>query len=272
MVGTNIQSRKLAPLLEQLNLSPTAAKTYLALLQLGRASADKIAKRAGTYKANVYDALARLSEIGLSTYIIEENKKHYLPTNPEKIPDIIDTLREKENERLTELREDIQEIMPQLTAQYGSIKEKELFEIYRGRRAYKAVIQEILKEKPKYWKGFGNFQIQKAFPIEYQRWFRKVPFRLFSTKTKKVEALKKEAAKTCNVQVTWLPKDVYMPIVWVVFGSNVLIIIYEPDLIMMRIKSEKVVKTYSSQFDHLWKKYNKQDIKIPKKIRMQAKK
>ena len=44
--------------------------------------------------------------------------------------------------------------------------------------------------------------------------------------------------------------------------SNILlspIIIYEPDLIIMRIKSEKIVKTYSSQFDHLWKKYNQKE-------------
>ena len=65
----------------------------------------------------------------------------------------------------------------------------------------------------------------------------------------------KEAEKTTKVDVIWLPKEVYMPIVWVVFGENVLIIIYEPDIILMRIKSEQVVKTFSNQFDYLWGKY-----------------
>tara|TARA_Y100000034_G_C6842123_1_gene381126 strand:- start:107 stop:856 length:750 start_codon:yes stop_codon:yes gene_type:complete len=243
-------------LLQKFNISPTAAKVYLALLELGKATADKIAKRAGTYKANTYDALEKLQNVGLTTYLYEDNKKFFIPTNPGKLPQIIENMEEKHKIKMEELKKDINELMPQLKAKYNSVKEKELFEIYRGRRAYKSVIREILKERPKYWKGFGNFQIKEAFPLEYQHWFRKVPFRLFSTKTKKVEALRKEAEKTCDVKVTWLPKDVYMPIVWVVFGNNVLIIIYEPDLIMMRIKSEKVVKTYSSQFDHLWKKYN----------------
>lgn len=246
----------LPQLLQKFNLSPTASKVYLALLELGRASADKIAKRAGTYKANVYQALEKLAEVGLATHIFEDNKRLFLPTSPEKLPNVLDELERKQQEKIQTLREDLDILMPQLKAKYNSVKEKELFEVYRGRRAYKAVIQEILKEKPKVWKGFGNFQIQEAFPIEYQRWFRKVPFKLFSTKTKKVEKLRKEAAKTCDVSVTWLPKEVYMPIVWVVFGKNVLIIIYEPDLIMMRIKSTKVVKTFSSQFDYLWKKYN----------------
>tara|TARA_Y100000310_G_C20622048_1_gene783907 strand:+ start:791 stop:1549 length:759 start_codon:yes stop_codon:yes gene_type:complete len=244
-------------IIQKFGLSKTAAKVYMAMLELGQASADKIAKRANTYKANVYDAIDKLAKTGLSTYIYEDNKKLFIPTNPEKLPDVLDEFKRKELVRMEELKKDISALMPQLKAKYASIKEKELFEVYRGRRAYKLVIEEILREKPKVWKGFGNFQIQEAFPLEYQRWFKKCPFRLFSTKTKKVECLKKEAEKTCDVKVTWLPEEVFMPIVWVVFGKNVLIIIYEPDLIMMRIKSDKVVKTFSSQFDHLWKKYNK---------------
>jgi len=243
-------------LLQKLDISPTAAKVYMALLELGSATADKIANRAGTYKANVYEALTKLQEIGLSSYIREGNKKLFIPTNPIKLPQIIDNINEKQQSKMNELKKDLKNIMPDLASKYKSVKEKELFEIYRGRKAFKAAINEILKEKPKLWKGFGNFQVQEAFPNEYPKWFKKVPFRLFSTKTDKVLKLKKEAEKTSDVKVTWIPDEVYMPIVWVVFGSNVLIIIYEPDLIMMRIKSEKVVKTYSSQFDYLWKKYN----------------
>lgn len=244
-------------LLTRFNISPTSAKVYIALLELGKATADKIAKRVKTYKPNVYDALDKLAEKGLSTYIYEENKKFFIPTNPDKLLQIVENIKEEQISRAEALKQDISKLMPQLKAKYESVKEKELFEVYRGRKAYKAVVQEILKEKPKVWKGFGNFQIQSAFPIEYQRWFRKVPFHLFSTKTKEVIKRMNEAKKTCDVKVAWLPKEVYMPIVWVVFGDNVLIIIYEPDLIMMRIKSEKIIKTFSSQFDYLWKKYNK---------------
>ena len=53
-------------ILQQFNISPTAAKVYLALLELGKSSADKIAKRAETYKANVYQALEKLAEVGLA--------------------------------------------------------------------------------------------------------------------------------------------------------------------------------------------------------------
>lgn len=242
-------------LLQKLDISQTAAKVYIALLELGKASADKTAKRAETYKANAYDALEKLSQLGLATHVFEDNKKLFIATNPEKLPQIIEEIKEKQSIKLEELKKDLNDIMPQLKSKYDSIKEKELFEIYRGRKAYKAIINEIVREKPKFWKGFGNFQIQAFFPIDFKKWFKNIDIKLFSTKSDEIVKRMEAAKETTKVEVTWLPKEVYMPIVWVVFGKNVLIIIYEPDLILMRIKSEQVIKTFSNQFDYLWQKY-----------------
>ena len=116
-------------------------------------------------------------------------------------------------------------------------------------------LASIVKEKPKFWKGFGNFQVQAFFQIDFKKWFKNINIKLFSTKTEEVIKRMNEAKKTTDVEVIWLPKEVYMPIVWVVFGNNVLIIIYEPDLILMRIKSGQVIKSFSNQFDYLWEKY-----------------
>jgi|SRR3989338_1019263 len=244
------------PLLQKLDLSQTAAKVYISLLELGKASAGKVAKRAGIYKANAYDALEKLAEIGLVTHLFEENRKLFVATNPEKLPQIVEEIKEKKISRIEELKNELNQIMPQLKAKYDSVKEKELFEVYRGRKAYKSIINEIIREKPKYWKGFGNFQIQAFFPIDFKKWFKSIEIKLFSTKSDEVIKRVEAAKETAKVEVIWLPQEVYMPIVWVIFGENVLIIIYEPDLIVMRIKSEQIVKTFSNQFDYLWEKYN----------------
>ena len=247
---------KLQKLLSRFGLSPTAARVYLALLELGKGTADTIAKRSKSYKANVYDALEKLQEVGLSSYLYEENRKIFIPTNPQKIPSLLDDLEEKKKEEFTELRQEIFTFMPLLQAKYGEVKEKELFEVYRGRKAYKALITEILQEKPKVWKGFGNLQVQESFPVEFQKWFKNIEICLFSTKTKEVIQRAKEASETTKVEIKWLPKEIYMPIVWVVFGQNVLIILYQPDIVIMRIKSDQIVKTFSSQFEYFWKKYS----------------
>ena len=113
------------------------------------------------------------------------------------------------------------------------------------------------KEEPKVWKGFGNLQIQYFFPLEFKRWFKNIKIKLFSTKSEEVLKRLEEAKKICDTKIIWLPKELFMLVVWVILGNNILIIIYEPDIILMRIKSEQVVRTFSNQFDYLWKKYKK---------------
>src|SRR3989344_3170830 len=242
-------------ILTQFNLSPTAAKVYLTLLELGKSSADKIAKKTGNYKANVYDALERLIEKGLATAITEGNKKLYLPTSPEKIPQAIQEAKQEKIKEYENLEKSIQKIIPELLIKYKSKKEKDLFEIYKGKQGYRAMLSEIVKENPKYWKGFGNLQVQEYFPYDFPKWFKHVKFMLFSVKSEAFTKRLKEAKRFTKVEIKFLPENLYMQIVWTLFGENLLILIYEPEIIALRIKSDPVVKTFSSQFDYLWKKH-----------------
>jgi len=117
------------------------------------------------------------------------------------------------------------------------------------------LIRDIIRENPKYLKGFGNLQVQEYFPNNFKSWFKHTKFMLFSTTSLAFEKRLKEARKTTKVEIKYLPEDLYMQIVWTLFGDNLLILIYEPELIALRIKSEQVFKTFSDQFDYLWKKY-----------------
>jgi len=244
-----------AAVLTKFNISPTAAKVYVALLDLGKSSADRIAKKLGTYKANVYDALDRLMEAGLATYLIEERKKLYLPTNPKRLIYVVNAFEQKALADYEEFRKDIRQIAPDLCAKYDHIKEKDLFEVYKGHEGYKAMITDILREKPKYWKGFGNLQVQEFFPYNFPKWFKNVKFMLFSTKSEVFSRRLKEAKKVTQVKIIFLPEGLYMPVVWTLFGNNLLILIYEPEIIALRISSERIVRTFSNQFDYLWKKH-----------------
>ncbi len=253
-------------LLQRLNLSPTASKVYLVLLETGKSTADIIARKAHTYKANAYDALGRLEHAGLVTSHIEHKKRLFAATSPEKIEAILDDKEHQEILKFELVRRSLQEALPKLQAVYNSAKEKDVFEIHRGRQAYKSLIAEILKEKPAYWKGFGNLQIYDLFHLEFHRWFKDIPIKLFSAKSDVVVRRFEEAKASADVKIKWLPQGVHMPIVWVVFGENLLIVVYEPEVIVIRIKSGQIVKTFSSQFDYLWST-NKAHLSEPSKIK-----
>ncbi len=244
-------------IIEKFGLSKTASNVYLSLLTLGKGTADAIAKHAGTYKPNVYQALDRLIEKGLVTSVIEGKKTVYIPTNPQKLLLLAEDAKAEANKKFEELKSDLTQIMPKLQSKYNSIKDTDTFELYKGRNGYRIMIKEILKENPKYWKGFGNLQVQEFFPTEFRSWFRKTKFMLFATKSDEFVVRLKEAKKTTQVNVTWLPEDIFMPIVWTLFGNNLLILVYEPEIIAVRIRSRQIVNTFSSQFDYLWKKHSK---------------
>ncbi len=250
MVEGKNQKEKIIRIIEKFDLSHTASRIYFELVQIGKSSADRIAKKAGTYKPNTYDALERLIEGGLVSYVIENNKRYYIPTNPEKLTDILQENKKEALEGYDRDKLELDNILPALTASYLSVSNTEIFEIYKGREGYKALVNDIIREKPTYWKGFGNLQFVDYFPQYFKRWFSNVRVRLFSLKTTEVEERLK-LAKGLDVQLKYLPKF-QMPIVWTIFGENLLIIIYEPEIICFRIKAEQVVKTFANQFDYLW--------------------
>ena len=160
------------------------------------------------------------------------------------------------------MRKTVHEVLQKLETLYTSTKAKDTFEVYRGKQAYKTLIAEIVREKPAYWKGFGNLQIYDLFHLEFHRWFKDIPIKLFSAKSDVVLRRFEEAKASADIEIKWLPQELHMPVVWVVFGNNLLIVIYEPEIIVMRIKSKQIVETFSSQFDYLWgeRKTGKQPI------------
>jgi predicted transcriptional regulator len=236
-----------------LGVSPTGVKVYWALLELGKSSADAVALRAGTYKANAYQALEKLEGLGLVSTVMEGRKRQFMATDPRKLENALDEWRDAQSKRYDSLKTSLDSVMPRMFSAFGSVKASDEFEVYRGRKAYRALILDILKEKPSSWKGFGNLQVLEFFPLDFTKWFRSVKIRLFSTRTPEMEDRLKTARKTTDTQVQWLPPQMHMPIVWTVFGGNLLILIYQPDIIALRIRSNDIAQTFTNQFDYLWK-------------------
>ena len=61
--------------LEELGLTNAEAKIYIALLELGSSQAGKITEKTGIHRRTVYDAIERLIEKGLISYIKQNNNR-----------------------------------------------------------------------------------------------------------------------------------------------------------------------------------------------------
>lgn len=72
--------------LTQLGLSPKAARTYLALLELGPSSIAAMAKKAGLNRTTLYDIIPSLISEGLISRVINSKTEKYEAESPERLP------------------------------------------------------------------------------------------------------------------------------------------------------------------------------------------
>jgi len=130
-------------LLKEIGLTETEIKAYLALLYLGASSAGKIAESSGLYRKNLYDALTRLIEKGLVTYVIEKKIKYFQPKSPENLINYL----EERKAIIDEKKSEVEKIIPELKSKFQELQPEIESEIYRGLEGIKTILKECLNYK-----------------------------------------------------------------------------------------------------------------------------
>ncbi|MEK6901127.1 MAG: helix-turn-helix domain-containing protein, partial [Nanoarchaeota archaeon] len=129
--------------LESIGISGNEVKVYLALLDLGSALAGEITKRSGVNRTNVYDALDRLTDRGLVSYVIKANRKYFEATTPDRL---IKYMEEKEQE-IKNKKDLITSILPELENKRKLSREPQEATIYKGRQGLKSVAEDVLNTR-----------------------------------------------------------------------------------------------------------------------------
>lgn len=230
-------------ILEEIGLSNTEAKVYLALLELGSALAGEITKKSEVNRTNVYDALERLIEKGLVTYVISANRKLFEPVNPEKLQDILKEKHEKLNK-----------VMQELQLKYKTSKGKEEATIFKGKKGIKSIFEDVLKEKKDLFAYGAESRFADMFPA-YQKYWNKIRAKL-KIKVKiiyneKVRQRKiKEKLKL--LEMKFLPKHYDFPSTIMIYGDKVVTIVWTELPFGFMIRSKDANKSNMNFFDILW--------------------
>ena len=126
---------ELKKILGLIGLNFNAIEIYLDLIKNGTSSALDISKRTGIHRSNTYDTLRELKKVGFVSEILEEKRKLFKASNPEKIKDY---LKQTENE--------LDLILPKLNE--ISLKENNEREISvsEGILSLRNSLKELLKE------------------------------------------------------------------------------------------------------------------------------
>jgi sugar-specific transcriptional regulator TrmB len=80
--------------LQDLGLSEKEAKAYLAALEIGRATADQLAKHAKIKRPTTYMQLESLMKMGLMSTYEEDKKTYFAPESPELLKRLLTKQKE----------------------------------------------------------------------------------------------------------------------------------------------------------------------------------
>jgi len=234
--------------LEKVGLTSNEIKVYLAVINLGKSSAGKVAKISSLHRRPTYDALSRLVEKGMVSFSIISGKRYFKSTNPNKILEII-----KEKEEI------VKEILPKIKEKYQMKKQEMISEIYEGRNSLKTIMEDILRER-KEWLSLGSTGKGPSVLPFYTEMHRKrrvklkIKRRLIFAPTVEGKEMAQKIIKDGLAEARFLPKEIKHPQTIWIYGNKVVIILVHIDHpLLILIENKDISESYREYFNWLWK-------------------
>jgi len=225
-------------ILQDLGLTESESRVYLALLELGPSLAGQITRKTGIHRRNVYDVTERLIRKGLIGYILKNNRRLFEAVNPERLVDIIKEKEKGLNENLEALK-----------LMYMKTKEKQETNFYKGIEGLKAVFQDQLNEKEVLILGASESAFE-VLPF-YFKWYdedrkkRKIKVRIIaSSKMKKRIPL---------AEIRYLPEKYANPLAINIYGNKVAIILWKKNPVCVVLNEKEIADGYRKYFELMWK-------------------
>ena len=231
---------------EELGLTRTEIKLYLALLEVGSSTAGTILEKSKLPNSTVHRDLNSLIERGLINFILEGKRRVYQATNPEQFFTFIDEKKRKFEEILPELKE----------KQKHAIKE-EFASVYKGVRGIKEVYDIMIHTSGKEYNTFGGGPITAkimGFPwwlnLHKRRVANKLPSRQVFDES--VRWGGKDIAKNSLTKIRYVDKEFAQFQETVIVGNFVAIAVFSETPYAFLIEDKHVAESYRKHFELLW--------------------
>lgn len=239
--------------LEKLGFSPGEARTYRALLFLGRSGVGPLAREAGISHSKIYEVLERLIAKGLVSKVFYGKHTAYQAAEPIILKELVNR-REKE---LSEVKSEVDALIPKLIE--TRVPEKRTVELFEGFNGLKTVREQLLLNL----KAGDEFLVLGAPRLVNELWeswlldFHKrrekkgIGMRIIYEADARRYGEKRKRFKLTKMR--YLPREVTTPTWFDVFKDSVLIVVMhgeKPYCILVR--SPQLANSVKSYFNLLW--------------------
>jgi HTH-type transcriptional regulator, sugar sensing transcriptional regulator len=238
-------------ILEEIGLTDSEIKVYLALLELGSSKKGPIVKKAGITSSKIYEVIDKLIERGLASYVVKDKVKYFNAAPPSRIKDY---LKEKENQ-IKKQETELDKLLPSLELKQKLTEKETDAEVYRGWRGMQTVYNDLvesLKSKDEFYIfGASRGTDTKKVKSFYTRFNNRV-------KQKKLKAniIFNENARGNVPNVKEIGKVKYLdqttPSEILIYKNKTAVVLLEKEPLIILIRGESIAKSFKAYFDVMW--------------------
>ena len=226
--------------LQHVGLTGTESKIYVVLLDLHKGQAGVLSRKTGIHRRSIYDALDRLIEKGLVSYIVENGKRFYMPADPARLSEMI---------RLQQ--EAVMKLVPDLSARFNDHKGKQETQFYRGKEGLRSVFEDQISAGEDVF-IIGASHLAKDLLKYY------LPHYTNDRVKKKIKlhclyAGERHTSAVPLSSVRYLPAEFGSLVSTNIWGDKVAIILWIFDPVAIVISQRDIALGFRNYFDALWK-------------------
>ena|SRR3989338_34972 len=231
--------------LKEFGLTDNEIKIYIALLRLGTASPTQISEKTGLHRAYIYDALERLLEKDIVSFVFENNRKRFQPSDPRKILDLAEAKKSA-----------VEKIVPELQRIMTLEKGNTNVEIHRGKGVLKTALSDVLLSCKRgdvlQAIGIDDELYQQINKVHLSRYLKQA-----QRKGIREQIITPRGSRphpeTRITEYRYLDKKFMTSTATWIYADKVLILTLGMPFIAIIIKNREIADTYRRQFELLWK-------------------
>jgi len=235
-------------LLSQLGFSQNESKVYLASLESGLSSAQKIAGKAGLQRTTTYSVLGALVKRGVVGKTKAKGKSRFLAEAPDKLLYL-----------LSELQSNIKKALPELEAIYNKSEVKPKIVFYEGDYAIQKVYDDTLAEKPAEileWNTNAFFQ-NPHVDKDYVYLAKRVALNISAKRIAEIGSLwdtkHKRSDETELSETVIVPKEIFSPQIEVNIYNNKIAFMNYAENMSVIIESKAIAEAMKQVYELSWR-------------------
>jgi|SRR3989344_6217467 len=227
-------------ILQNIGLTESEIKVYLALLELGSTTKGPIVQKSKVASSKIYELLDKLIEKGLVSFVIKSGIKYFEAAPPKRI---FDYMKEKENEHKQQLKK-IEGLIGQLELKRSLLDLGSETQVFKGMKGAKSSFDDILDDLKRgdeyYVLGISKFTPTfERFVINFHKKRAQLGISCKIIVNETAKEIGKKLSEIRLTKVKYLQKELFTPVVFIIYKNKTLISI-SLDEVFIQIKSKNL--------------------------------